>query len=320
MKPVSQHAFPRLFLCLCLLSPLLQSCGKSLYSVAANKETDDAIFQDAVLALNKDDFATASTKLGILYDKEKSLEVSQLFSISLLGEAGYNLFDVIKKALATVSDDSSKQNSAGNAILDKISSVVGTTVTNEQYALMKKAVLVLTEANDQSNAGLKFQKCLTAGIYAAPTLAGLATTLTQLNTKLQELPTKVSATGSGSSATCGASSATISEVGAELTSVISQAATLATRIQDVEAVMGECLPAGSADSVNEVTKKVTNLATKSDKGCSIPSNQTIGSFSLPTCMNSFVQASGGDTAKAGDNQIAGCEVFLNCAGGTSCFN
>jgi hypothetical protein len=315
MKILIQSKTLHFFVTLVTLGSVLNACGKSIYSPAANKKTNDAVLQDAILALNSDRYEEASSKLESVWESNKTLEISQLYSISLLGQAGFSLFDVIKKALATVTDSNSKQNSAGNAILDKISSIVGTNLTEAQYTLLKKAVTVLNSADDQSNAGLKFQKCLTAGIYAAPTIAGLSSSILELQTKLKELPTKLSASG----ATCGASSATINETGASLTLTISQAASLASKIQDIESVMGDCLPAGTAESVNQITKKVANLVTKADKGCSIPSTQTVGSYTLPSCMNTFVLESGGSTAVSGDKKLSGCEVFLNCVGASSCF-
>jgi hypothetical protein len=303
-------------LALVFVSPIFAGCGKSLYSVAANKKSDDAVYQDAILALNNDDYDTAADKLESLWNKKETQDLAQLFAISLLGKAGFSLFDVIQKALSAVSEsDGDKDGSTGNAILDKISSVVGSSVTDDQLDTIKKAISILSQAPDQANTGLKFQKCLTAGIYAAPTLAGLTTTIAKLNTTLEALPTKLGSSGF----TCGASSTVVNEVGEELSEVITQAASLATRVQDIESIVGACLPEGSTSNVNEVTTKVTNLATKSDKGCSIPASQQIGTFTLPSCMNDFVLASGGSTAAANDNKIAGCEVFLNCSGGTSCF-
>ena len=105
----------------------------------------------------------------------------------------------------------------------------------------------------------------------------------------------------------------------DLTELISKTAGLANRIQEVQTIMGDCLPSGAAEAVNQITRKIAKLTTNADKGCSIPSTQKIGNFTLPTCLNDFVLASGGNTAVASDKKIAGCEVFLNCAGSTSCF-
>ena len=293
---------------------ILAACGQSLYAPAANKDTAEARKEAAVIALDKDDYQGAANSMAKLWETDKTNENAQLYAISLLGVAGFSLFDVVKSALTSASS-TSKESSAGNAILDQIAGVIGTNVTEEQLGTIRAAIDILEAAPDQTSAGLKFQKCLTAGIYAAPTLGGLAAKLAALNATLQSLPTKLAASGSS----CGASASEVTAIGNELTGVITDAALLAARVKDIEAVVGKCLPAGSASSVNEITTKVNALATNADKGCAIPATQTIGTYTLPTCMNTFVLAAGGSTAVASDKKIAGCEVFLNCTGSSACF-
>lgn len=296
------------------LSGSISSCGKSIYETAANKETDEARKEAAIIALDKDDYETASKNMEKLWESKPSNENAQLYAISLLGLAGFSLFDVVRDALQSASS-SSKESSAGNAILDKISDVVGTNVTETQLDIIRTAIDVLRAAPDQTSAGLKFQKCLTAGIYAAPTLGGLSEKIAELNTTLQALPSRLGASGTA----CLASLSEINAIGEALTGVISDTALLASRVKDIETIVAGCLPSGSAQAVNSLTSQVNALATNADKGCSIPSTQKIGSFTLPACMNSFVLAAGGSTAVASDKKIAGCEVFLNCTGNSSCF-
>jgi hypothetical protein len=300
--------------CATLAFTVVPACGKSLYSPAANKDTDESRREAAIIALNDEDYDTAVENMNTLWAKSKSNENAQLLAISLLGSAGFSLFDVVRNALESASE-TTKDSAAGNAILDRITAVVGDGVTDAQLVIIRLAIDVLKAAPDQASAGLKFQTCLTAGIYAAPTLGSLSSKVAALNTSLQTLPTRLQATG----ASCGASAATVSSIGAELTDVLTETALLASRINDIKDVLGDCLPAGSADQVNELTTQVTSLATKADKGCTIPSSQAIGSYTLPSCMNTFVRAAGGSTARASDGTIAGCEVFLNCTGGSSCF-
>ncbi|MCA2962261.1 MAG: hypothetical protein IOD12_18560 [Silvanigrellales bacterium] len=297
-----------------VLASGLGACGKSLYAPAANKDTDEARKEAAIIALDDDDYKTASENMAKLWESDPSNENAQLYAISLLGVAGFSLFDVVKDALSSTTSDA-KESSAGNAILDKITDVVGTDVTESQLDIIRTAIDVLSAAPDQTSAGLKFQKCLTAGIYAAPTLGGLSEKLATLNSSLQTLPTRLGATG----AACSASASEVTAIGDELTEVISGAALLAARVKEIEEVIGECLPAGSTEAVNTITTKVTALATNADKGCTIPATQQIGTYTLPSCMNTFVLAAGGSTATAADKKIAGCEVFLNCTGGASCF-
>jgi len=291
------------------------SCGRSVYSPAATKDTDEGLKEDAIIALNGDDYVTATSRLEELWTRVKTNETAQLYAISLLGTSGFNLFDLVKKALTSVTDESKKSSSAGNAILDKISAIVGTNVTDLQLDTMKKAIDILAAAPDQTSAGLKFQKCLTAGLYAAPTLGALTARIATINTTLNTLPAKLGAVG----ASCSASASEVSTLGAQLTGIINDTATLAARIKSIETVVGECLPKEATSSVNTITTQVNKLSTSADKGCTIPATQVIGSYTLPSCMNDFVLAAGGSTAVSGDKKIAGCEVFLNCSGGSTCF-
>jgi hypothetical protein len=305
----------RLFPLFALSFFVLPGCGKSIYSPAAQKQTDEALKEEAVIALNSSDYDKAEKPLEKLWKEQKTNELAQLYAVTLLGKAGFDLFDVVKKALLSISDSSEKQSAAGNAILDRISNVVGSELTQVQFDYLKQAIDVLLAAPDQKNAGVAFQKCLTAGIYAAPTLANLASQVTEIKATLQALPSRVQASGSS----CGASTATINAIGEDLTALITSTATMASRIKDIESIMGECLPKGSAAGVNEITSKVAKLSTQADKGCTIPSNQTIGAYTLPSCMNTFVLASGGSSAQASDGTIAGCEVFIHCSSPNSCF-
>ena len=295
------------------------ACGTSIYKPVGKSKSDEAKKEDAVLALNNDDYETATARLGELWEKGKTNELAQLYAIALVGKAGVNLFksvtDALTNSTSTSSSTSSSKTSTGNEVLNKITSLFPE-LTDEQVAQFKIAISVLEQAPNQASTGLKFQKCLVAGIYAAPALVGITTSVAKIQATLTALPGKVG-TNSGST-TCSASAEVINEAGQELTDVITAAGKLATRISDVSKIIGDCLPSGTGESVNEITSKVTKLKANADKGCTIPTTQALGKYSLPSCMNTFIAASGGSTAVASDGIIAGCEVFINCSDG-KCF-
>ena len=299
------------------LCVVMASCGTSIYKPVGKSKSDEAKKEDAILALNNDDYEQATARLGELWDKSKSNEIAQLYAIALVGKAGINLFKSVTDALTADSASSSadEKSSAGNKVLDKISNLIPD-LSDAQLAEIKYAIDVLQAAPNQTSTGLKFQKCLVAGIYAAPALAGITTTVAKIQTTLNALPAKLG-TSTGSNA-CTASADAENQAGQELSDVITAAGKLASRVTEISAIVGACLPAGSGEAVNEVTAKVTKLKTNADKGCAIPATQTIGAFTLPSCMNTFISSGGGATAVASDGLVAGCEVFLNCSDG-KCF-
>lgn len=296
----------------CVIAFGLTACGSSVYSSAARDDSAAARKEDAIIALNGSDYEKASDTLARLWQEGRTNELAQLYGIALLGRAGIDLFEQVTNALAEAGKSGQKkEGSAGNKILDTISAILPD-MTDAQLAFVRSAITVLQAAPDQTNAGLKFQKCLTAGIYAAPTLSGITTSVASLQATLDALPGKLQSSGT----TCGASAATIAEVGAELNAAIAAAGRLSQRLADVSSVVGECLPGGSGEKVNEITSKVSRLTANADKGCGVPVNQQLGRFTLPTCMNAFVASSGSGTA--GNGVVEGCELFVNCSNG-SCF-
>lgn len=291
---------------------LLGSCGKSLYQPVSSNTSLEAKKQDAIIALDNDDYTTANARLAEIWATQKTDEIAQLYAIAILGDAGINLFKLVQDAIKalTAKSGSTDNDQDGSQILTAIADLVKDTLTDAALLKVKDALGILAQAPTQSSVGIVFQKCLTAGIYAAPSLTSLLTGITDIQSQLQNLPNDL-AVVSGS---CTAGATKVAEVGASLTSLISRVGTLATRISEVQSVLGSCLPASATDQVNKITTQVSKLLAAADKGCSIPSTQKLGSFELPACMNTFVTATTSD-AKADDKIVSGCEVFLNCASG-----
>ena len=316
-----------------LVSIALLGCGSSLFSSFGKNESEESLKTDAILALNKSDFETATTKMEKLWNLGPTNQKAQLYAISLVGLAGFDLFCIIKQAVASLQKSpltegdsckkdatpsatatpTSSDSSSGTQILSILSQFVGTSITDENEARLKKAIEILSLAPDAKDAGIVFQKCLTGGIYSVPTLSELTTSISSIQSTLQSLPTKLGA-ASGST-TCNASTTVVDEAGAELTSLLTNVANVSKAVEILSNVLGECLPADSKESVNAVTAQVNKIVAAADKGCSIPSTQQLGNYTLPSCMNSFVTSSS-TTAVASDGIIAGCELFINCAGGS----
>lgn len=312
------------------------SCGKSIYKPVSSNKSDEAKTQDAIIALNNDKYGEASAKLSEVWSTNKGNEIAQLYSVAILGEAGVNLFCLVKQSLSisagqdpnsspscphvTISESAttsttSNTTASGNDILNNISALVASSLTDDALVKIKSAIEILKLAQDQTSPGIVFQKCLIGGIYAAPALTSLLSSIETIKATLAALPAKVGA----STGSCTGSAAAVAEAGQELTNIITTVGKLSARISDVTEILGSCLPAGSTDSVNSLTKQVTSLLEKADKGCNIPATGDLGaSVALPTCMNSFITASSSG-AVAGDKIVSGCEIFLNCSGG-SCFS
>lgn len=300
------------------LCVLVTSCGSSLYKPLGKSSSDDAKKEDAIIALNQDEFDKASLDLSQLWAKEKTNERAQLYAIALLGKAGLSLFQFVTDALISADKSAanpSAQASSGNKVLDKISSLIPD-LNDSQLKEIKLAIDVLQAAPNQLSTGLKFEKCLIAGIYAAPAIAGITKTVANIQTTLANLPAKLG-TSQGSQ-TCNASADIVNQAGKELTDIISSAGILASRVADISQILGECVPAGNGEAVNEVTTKINKLKSHADKGCAIGANQSIGRYPVPPCMTAFILSAGGGTAVAGDGVISGCELFINCSDG-NCF-
>jgi hypothetical protein len=295
------------------------ACGTSLYRPFSAKETTQALREETLIQLNNGNYDTAVEYAEKLWNKNKSNDSASLYSIALASQAGVGLFDLIvstiEKSASTTNSSTSAGNSAGNGVFDSLSTVLPS-FTDTQLNTLKQAIDVLDSAPDKTSSKLLFQRCLTAAIYTLPTLKGLQSGITKLQSTLSELPSKL---GSSSSTSCTASTDTINTTAAELSDAITNLGTVTTNFASAIAIIGECFPSSEGkDSLNTVTQQVSKLTSAADKGCAVPTTQKIGNYTLPSCLNDTVAASGGSSAIANDGKIAGCELFINCSSG-SCF-
>jgi hypothetical protein len=306
------------------ISALLLSCGTSLYRPAASKETNDALKEETLIQLNQGNYDSAAIYAEKLWNKDKSNESASLLSIALASQAGVGLFDLIVSTIEKTSGGTSSSStssttasqSTGNGVFNSLTSVLPS-FTTTQMSKLKQAIDVLDAAPDKKAGNLLFQRCLTAAIYTIPTLKNFQTSLTNVQTTLSGLPAKLG-TPQGQTS-CNASADTINNAATEFSNSLTELAALTTNFNTALSIIGDCFPSSQGkDSLNTVSQQISKLSTNADKGCSIPTNQKVGTYTLPSCLNDTVTATGGETAVANDGQIAGCELFINCTSG-SCF-
>ncbi len=301
-----------------LLTLPIVSCGTSLYRPFAAKETANALREETLLQLNQGNYDAAAESAKKLWDKEPSNDAASLYSIALASQAGVGLFDLIVGTIekSTAASSTSAASSAGNSVFDSLNAVLPA-FTDAQLSMLKQSIDVLDAAPEKTSSKLLFQRCLTAAIYTLPTLNKLQTGITTLQTTLSALPSKLGTGGGGTS--CNASTDSINTAASELSSAITDLGTITTRFAAAIAIVGECFPSSQGkDALNTVSQQVNKLTTAADKGCTIPATQKIGNYTLPSCLNDTITASGGSTAVAADGKIAGCELFINCTSG-ACF-
>jgi hypothetical protein len=294
-----------------LMVPLISGCGSSVFSSLSKNDSDESVRENAILALDRADYATASANLAKLWERSNSNQNAQLYATSLLGEGGFDLFSIMRNAMVQIGSSSS---AGGTDIMNQMTenseAIFGGTITSARQDFAKRAIDVLSASANPADKGLFFQKCLSASIYSVPILQNV----TAVQKKLREIQgANVSAGG----AFCSQSSAdTIAQMGQGLTDVIAEAGAVASALAPVSAILDECK--GGGDKASTLTTQVKALLAKADKGCAYSSGQSLGGIALPSCFDSYVSATGG-TAVAGDGQIAGCELFLNCTGSNNCF-
>lgn len=297
---------------ICALSFVtLTACGMSLYRPLSAKESPTALREEVLVQLNAGEYSAAETTASKLWSIERTNETASLYALALASTAGIGLFDLTVKAI-----NASGQNaSEGNDIFNSLESVLPE-FTETQLTKIQEALTILDSAPDRSSGKLKFQRCLTAGIYTIPTISSLQQKITAAQSTLSSLPAKL---GSGSGSGCTASTATINAAAVEVNDVISNLGDMASQFATAISIVEGCFPSESGQSaINSVSQQVNKLIQTADTGCAVPQSQKVGNYTLPSCLNDTITAAGGQTAIAGDGQVAGCELFLNCASG-QCF-
>ncbi len=290
------------------------ACGKSVYSPVSKNDSTEAVRQDAIVALDNGNYSRASEKLASLWGNDKSNSIAQLYGIALLGEGGFDLFEIMRNALALVSGTSSGGTDIMNQMTDNSNAIFGGTITPERQAYAKRAFDVLGEAANPADSGIHFQRCLTASIYSVPILQAVAS----LEVKLKEIETATAALG-GSGAYCSvATGSAINALGQSLTEVVATAGLVAQEIKPVSESLDQCL-GSSGSSASKIVSQIQGIVTKADKGCSFDAALplSLGKVTLPVCLGQYL-ASASAGAVAGDGKISGCELLLHCSGG-ACF-
>ncbi|MEY3903479.1 MAG: hypothetical protein RL189_2785 [Pseudomonadota bacterium] len=300
------------------LSSALVSCGTSIYRPFSIKDSNDALREETLIQLNQGNYDSAAASAKKLWDKDKSNNSASLYSIALASQSGVGLFDLIVNTIdkSTNSSSSSTSGGSGNNVFNTLESVLPN-FTQAQLDTLKQAIEILDTAPEKNSSKLLFQRCLTAAIYTIPTLKNLQAGITSVQSTLNGLPSKLG-TGAGGTG-CSASAESISAAAAELSSAINDLGDITTDFTTALSIVGECFPSSQGkDTLNTVSQQVSKLKTAADKGCAVPATQKIGSYTLPSCLNDTITATGGGSASANDGKIDGCELFINCTSG-SCF-
>ena len=297
----------------------LLSCGTSLYRPISSKETAEALREETLLLLNSGQYENAVATAEKLWSKDKTNESASLYSVALLGSAGVGLFDLTVNSIKNATSGSSQtassgqSSAAGNNVFNSLSSLLPT-FTPEQTEKLKKSIEILDSAPHKKASNLVFQRCLTAGIYTVPTITNLQKSISSVQATLSSLPSKL---GSGSGSSCSATASEINSAATEVSTSINGLASLAGDFATAMTIIGECFPTSDGKaSLNSVSQQVSKLLENADKGCSIPQTQKIGNYTLPSCLNDTITATGANSAQAGDGTIAGCELFINCPAGS----
>lgn len=296
------------FLSFCCLSV---ACGTSIYqSVGSEKESKEAQREAGLLALDSRDFSKAVTVFSKMWTSEKTNDIARLYSLALVGKGGYSFLEILKSAM----DGLGSSSEVGGTIFNTLSRFLPSGKTAEDLDYVAEGITILNAAPGRtSNGGITFQRCMTAAIYSTAVIIELTKSVSDLTTQLDAMPAKLSMTGTD----CNADAATVESVGSELTQAIQAASKANSDFSMLSSLIGDCLSTDAQSSADSLTAKITKLTTAADKGCTIPDNQMIGSTPFPSCMNTYVASTAG-SAQSGDNIISGCEVLVNCVGGT-CF-
>lgn len=296
-----------------VLVSMISACGFSVYSPVTPESSEKAQMEKAILAMNKGDYATARTALREVWKEDKSNKTSQLYANAILGDAGFDLYDII---LQVVKSATNSDLSSANDVLEALSDVLTVEASARQLDDLNLTLSVLNSAENQSSKALEFQKCLIVGIYAVPVLSGITESISNIQSTLDALPQRL-AVDPTDSRTCTASTEVIEGVGSDLSSLIGEIGSISSRLSDINTVIQNCSTLSEnapTDSVNGLTTQVDNVIASADRGCTLPETGVIGSRIFPSCMSSYLEESS-ESATAGDGVVSGCEVFLNCSQG-----
>ncbi|MEY2987728.1 MAG: hypothetical protein RJB13_1249 [Pseudomonadota bacterium] len=306
------RAHRTLFPHLCVLTfSILTACGMSLYRPLAAKESATALKEETIVQLNAGEYSEAEQTAAKLWSIEKTNDTASLYAIALASTAGIGLFDLTVKAIKQQSDASAQSSDIFNTLSEILPEF-----DDDQLSKIQQSLEILDSAPEKNSGRIIFQRCLTAAIYTLPTITTLQQKITRAQTTLSSLPSKL---GSGAGASCSASATSINAAAVEVNDLITQLSGIADQFKTAISVIGDCFPkSGNTSDINIVSEQVNKLTQAADKGCSVPQNQKIGPYTIPSCLNDTINAAGANEAVAGDGEVAGCELFLNCSGG-QCF-
>lgn len=300
----------RHFLCLAVF---LSACGTSLFESLSSNDSPESLKEDAIIAMNENDFDTATARLAALWAQSPSNETAQLYSAALLGQGGVVLFDLIRSTVETLGGNSG----IGSSLMDRLAmsseSILGP-MTPQRQAKVAEALAILNQAPQPDAVGVFFQKCITASISAVPTLQSIARIDQELN-RLKSIMGDFQTPEDS----CGSSERTrLDAIGTALTTILDQATFATANLAEVSAILDSCFSTdGALQRSSVLTARLNAIRTTADQGCVQSGPLVVDNVPIPSCVSSqFAEQS--SSAHAQDGRIDGCELLFNCAGG-NCF-
>ena len=292
---------------------ILAGCGINFYQPFVSDDSDEWQMIEAQKELDQGNYSKATELLGKLTTDTNTKRI--LEASASLGTAGLDLWSIVRNILN--GDSGSSSSSGVDNIFDLIGeSVLGTGDTRtERVTVLKANIALLQAAPDPDQSNVQNLSCFLAGILALPMVTDSTSALTTAQTALTSIAS--TSTGSGSSAEecpdldeLNSSLQTLKEVREAFTTILETAEKCKILNFDDE-----------ASSLNTIEQQMQKLTTNADKGCDTVDTSTCGNFCDALnlgCVQSSITAD--ETATAGDDVIATCELVQNCINPTTCFN
>ena len=283
------------------------SCGTNFFYELSDKESNDARLEEARIQLDDGNYEAAQELLLKVIDEKDSNEARILLAAAKLGIAGFDIWNIVDTILQTTSQTKSAQKSDMETIfLSFTDSLLGTgEVRESKVNALSEGVIALREAPEPTEARVANTACFFAGLLAVPTIIDAQQFLKQIDTTLKSL-------ASG-------------EMGCDDLSTIQTLFSDISRIsRDISRVfdaIGSCPffnVKDTADQLNSIERDLNNLLTHADQGCDTIPTDSISMF--PDCVQESLGIGGTTIAVAGDEQIATCELVINCHNVSSCFS
>ena len=246
-------------------------------------------------------------------EQQDSNEARLLYAAAKIGEAGLDVWTIVRDILAAEDGASASRQSGGlDQVLNSFTdSVLGTGAERQgKIDALAAAIIALRDAPQPAEKKLRNTACLLAGLLAVPTVADAEAGITATFAALKQLQS--SAAGGQCPDVTALDRATSGIIGTidDFNLIVETAANCP--FLDIASVK---------TLSNQVEVRLAKLKANADKGCATvpacPAGFPNCAALLPPCVVQALQSDG--AAVAGDGKIAACEVLLNCSDPAACF-